>query len=110
MSRISKQQVRGALNRYLRAWASLGYNLELQYQEGGSGCNYTIRLRSGSNAPGTSDGYLGRTSGEAWDTLCTIARTIEDMNHIRSTSNETQEVVYFKNSDGTIAGYEAGMD
>jgi hypothetical protein len=92
MARITKSQLEGALGRYLNAWAGMGFNLELRFQEGTStmGVAYRLQMKDGSNAPGTTGGYLGMTRSEAWDTLLTISRTLEDLSHLRTIQAEQE--------------------
>jgi hypothetical protein len=91
MNRVTKENLLGAFERYARAWESIGVDmstLKMQHGNATMGVAYRITYNNGSNAPGTSDGFLGFTKREAWDTLRTMARVIEDMNHIRSVEKE----------------------
>ncbi|AST15248.1 hypothetical protein SEA_SAMISTI12_267 [Streptomyces phage Samisti12] len=107
MDRISKTQLVGMVNRYIRAWENQGVSLTVKLQEGSRnmGVAYTLRMPDGSNAPGTTDGFLGWTRREAWDTLGSISRTLEDLSHMRTLQAES-EAVYFKNDDGSVVGFE----
>lgn len=106
---VTKSNVLGALNRYIRAYESVGITLDFRFQEGSStqGVAYRIEMKDGSEAPGTShNGFLGHTRSEAWHTLLTAARAIEDMNHLKNAQAQASEAVYFKNEDGSIVGFE----
>jgi hypothetical protein len=91
MARVTKSELYGALERYKNAWECVDVPMDtLRMQKGSStmGVAYRIHFRNGSAAPGTSDGYLGMTRSEAWETLLTISRTIEDLNYIRMIESE----------------------
>ncbi len=104
---ITKQNLYGALNRYLRAYAAMGVNLDIRFQEGSKtqGVAYSIEMKDGSTPPGTANGIIGLTRQEAWDTLLYIARGIEDLSHWQS-KNVTGTTSYFRDKDGVVIGYE----
>lgn len=90
MRRITAEDMKMSFERYRRALESLDITKpdhRLEYQTGSraNGVSYKVvwtHVTSGghSNAPGTDfGGYLGFTRREAFETLNTISRTIEDV-------------------------------
>lgn len=45
---------------------------------------YRLYFADGASAIGTSDGYLGMTKREAFETLSTIIHTIDDMHYLQA--------------------------
>ena len=82
MNRVTREELKGSFERYVRALNSLGIHQKVEMQEGSKtyGNAYRVRHVNGWATPlGTSNGYLGMTRREAVDTLHTLARTIEDV-------------------------------
>lgn len=105
---VTKSELLGALNRYLRAYDRMGVKLNIRFQEGSStqGVAYRVEMMDGSEAPGLShSGFCGHTRGEAWHTLLTAARALEDLSKLQKKQQPT-EAVYFKNDDGSVVGFE----
>ncbi len=83
-NRITTEELNGVLGRYTRAVESLGMlppsgGFQFQWGSKVNGQAYRLYTNGGSGAPGTANGYLGMTRREAWDTLHTIAETLEDV-------------------------------
>ncbi len=108
---ITKTNLYGALNRYLRAYAAMGVNLDIRFQEGSKtqGVAYSIEMKDGSNPPGTSNGIIGLTRQEAWDTLLTISRAVEDLGFLHTKTN-APETSYYRDNKGRVIGYEGLED
>lgn len=107
---VTKEDVLNAIKRYQRNWEGMGFTLELSYQEGtpSAGIAHRLFVEGGSAAPGVGDrGYIGFTKAEAYETLNTISRTLEDLSHLRKVEAEkTPNVVYFETEDGGSVGFE----
>jgi len=106
---VTKSNLLGALNRYLAAYEGMGVPLEIRFQEGSKtqGVAYRIEMRDGSEAPGTTNGgFIGFTRSEAWHTLTSISRALEDLSALQKEQAEKVEAVYFKNDDGSVVGFE----
>lgn len=91
--RVSKADITSALERYRRNWEGMGFKLELNYQEGtpSMGIAHRVFVDGGSAAPGTGDrGYIGFSRSEAYETLNTISRTLEDLSHLRKVKTEQE--------------------
>lgn len=88
--RITRTDLNTAVTAYGNALESAGAlraPLQLQIGSGTTGIAYRVMFigEGGglSAAPGTSNGYLGMTAREAYDTLWTMARTISDVRYER---------------------------
>lgn len=106
---VTKANLLGAVNRYVRAYEGMGVALDIRFQEGSrtQGVVYRIEMRDGTEAPGTTHGgFIGHTRSEAWHTLLTIARALEDLSERQNKQAEAVEAVYFKNDDGSVVGFE----
>lgn len=59
---------------------------ELRLEEGSKlyGQAFRLRFKDGASAIGTSNGYLGMTKREAYETLTTIIRTLDDIHYIQT--------------------------
>lgn len=90
INRITKRSMDAAFERYSRAVDSLGMNKSdhrLAYMEGSkvNGVSHKlvwIHVQHGgySGAPGTDvNGFIGMTKREAYETMSTIARALEDV-------------------------------
>jgi hypothetical protein len=86
MTRITRKDLDAATAAYVRALASAGilrHPTQLQIGSKVNGVAYRMMfiVEGGglSEAPGTSNGYLGMTAREAYDALHAITRTIEDV-------------------------------
>ena len=86
-TRTTLADVNAALGHYSRALDSFGIarpGLELQTGSKANGRAYRLYIEGGKAAPGTQNGFLGWTKTEAFDTLLTMARTIEDVAYCMS--------------------------
>jgi len=82
MNRITNADIAGVVARYARIAKTLGFNVEgLEFQPGGPNTNVSYRLWIEGNyaAPGTSNGYLGETKREAYNTIYTLCLAFEDV-------------------------------
>lgn len=84
---VTRNDIDIILARYIRALASNGIEMSIRIDAGSkaNGIAWRIfRADTGYSAPGTSNGYLGMTKREAWDTLHSLATMAEDMAFLRS--------------------------
>jgi hypothetical protein len=85
MSRIERIHLDNAFVRYVKACEKLGYNTAgwmLSHGSRPQGIPYQVGVRSNAavTLPGTrNSGDVGRTRGEAYDTLTTLANGFEDV-------------------------------
>jgi hypothetical protein len=84
--RITQRDLDSMFGRVCRSAASMGIDTKAWYVQGGSANNgIAYRLYQGSQYGGVSgqimpDGYLGMTKRQAYDTLHTMAQTMEYVN------------------------------
>jgi len=93
MDRVTKDQLVNLVGEYQRTWEAMGFPMTFILDVGipSAGVCWRLRIKeTGSNAPGTSDGYLGVTKSEAWDTLQTIIRTLRDFSYLRQIESERE--------------------
>lgn len=98
MNRITRKDLNDAVAIYVNALESHGmltHPVQLQIGSQTNGIAYRamfIANESGglTAAPGTSNGYLGMTAREAYDTLWTITRTLQDVAYHRDQSPEAR--------------------
>lgn len=80
--RITNADLYTVLGRYVRACERLEMVPEGGFRLYRSGSSYELYSVVGINAaPGTSAGWLGSTKREAYDTLMTMALTLESVLH-----------------------------
>lgn len=90
-TRITRVDLDAAVVAYRNALESVGalrFPLQLQIGSKTSGIAYRVMFIANdsgglSAAPGTSNGYLGMTAREAYDTLWTMTRTLTDVQYER---------------------------
>lgn len=87
MQRITNAALRGAFARYRHAADALELNIEgLSLQLGGPSTDmeYRVWVSGGYEAPGTTDGWIGSTKREAYETLMHLSRAFEAVTYRHS--------------------------
>jgi hypothetical protein len=84
-NRVTKKNLDAMLERYVAALRLHGDVSDFRMDEGSKVHDRAYRLfyTNGHAAPGTDNGYLGMTKGEAWTALRFMAKVLEDVKYGR---------------------------
>jgi hypothetical protein len=82
-----------AFTRYCKSaerlgWDVTGWTLTTGSRPQGIPYSVSVKGHAGASLPGVRDGDIGRTRGEAYDTLVTVANTLDDVAHFQDLSFE----------------------